>query len=743
MRRIFIIMLLYAGVARANAEPLFVIRSEQGDTVFVVHQDALEFRANGRPAFKVTEDGTVIRFRDSQVTDQNAPSVGIATFGNPALTLGSGEMNVSHFGIYGNQTRFVDPNVPAELRSSHRTATCTQGNGGGTGGAPRADEINLTQIGVFGNQTRFVDPMAAALRSSHRTATCTQGNGGGTTGGAPRADEVNLFQMGMFGNTTRFVDSTAAARSSHRTATCTQGNGGGTSGGAPRADEAKMMHLDMESSAINLKREGGQDAAFMVSGTNRAGTDDVNLLATAGGKTGNGNIAFGQDALSTLTAFEDETEYSGYDNVGMGIQALYVTTSGYQNVAVGNGSMFSNTSGSLNVAIGTLALAGAVNHTGWSNVAIGTNTLYANTTGQSNVAIGTNALTTNTTGQSNVAIGDSALSANSSGTDNVAIGRGALSTNVAGFNNIAIGLNSLESNTDGAFNIVLGNLALSTLTGGIGNIVVGDAAAKNMLTGGGNVALGDLAMLNCSEGTDNVSVGNEALPHLTKGESNTALGHNAGINLTDGDYNTFIGDDAGVANSGAVNRAAAFGYQAKVAIDDAIVLGDPTSAALKVGIGTDSPAEKLHVIGNICATGTIAACSDQRYKKDIILLTNAQNILAGLEPVRYRWRSDAFPEMHFTEDAQIGLIAQSVEKILPEVVQTNAAGYKAVDYARIVPVLVEAIKEQQAEIESQNTRLKQQGTELDALKRQMTLMQQVLLKFESSDSEKSLKASVK
>ncbi len=59
---------------------------------------------------------------------------------------------------------------------------------------------------------------------------------------------------------------------------------------------------------------------------------------------------------------------------------------------------------------------------------------------------------------------------------------------------------------------------------------------------------------------------------------------------------------------------------------------------------------------------------------------------------------------------QVGLIAQELEKVYPELVFTDADGYKSVNYAQLTPVLIEAIKEQQAQIEA----LKQQNTALKA-----------------------------
>jgi len=99
--------------------------------------------------------------------------------------------------------------------------------------------------------------------------------------------------------------------------------------------------------------------------------------------------------------------------------------------------------------------------------------------------------------------------------------------------------------------------------------------------------------------------------------------------------------------------------------------------------------------GNLVTTG--AACtSDIRYKKNFLRLTNSLDRITQLKGFYYFWKTDEFKEKGFTANRQIGFIAQEVEKLFPELVMTDGKGYKSVDYARLTPVLVEAIKELQA-----------------------------------------------
>jgi hypothetical protein len=111
-----------------------------------------------------------------------------------------------------------------------------------------------------------------------------------------------------------------------------------------------------------------------------------------------------------------------------------------------------------------------------------------------------------------------------------------------------------------------------------------------------------------------------------------------------------------------------------------------------IGMGTNNPTQKLHVIGNILASGTITP-SDIRYKKDIERIDHPLEKIDEIRGVTYKMKTDEFPENGFTDETQAGVIAQEVEAVLPQVVITDNSGYKAVDYSKIVPLLIEGIKE--------------------------------------------------
>jgi hypothetical protein len=110
-----------------------------------------------------------------------------------------------------------------------------------------------------------------------------------------------------------------------------------------------------------------------------------------------------------------------------------------------------------------------------------------------------------------------------------------------------------------------------------------------------------------------------------------------------------------------------------------------------VGIGTGGPGYKLDVQGgDINASGSVRASgvalsSDARLKSNVETLHDALADVQRLRGVRFTWKKDG--------RSSIGLIAQEVEKVFPELVSTGANGFKAVDYANLVGVLVEAMKQ--------------------------------------------------
>ncbi len=132
-----------------------------------------------------------------------------------------------------------------------------------------------------------------------------------------------------------------------------------------------------------------------------------------------------------------------------------------------------------------------------------------------------------------------------------------------------------------------------------------------------------------------------------------------------------------------------------------------------VGIGDISPDYALDVYGTICqdtdsndtCDGTVT--SDKRLKKNIVPIENALAKVLQLQGVHFEWDRTIYPATYLGAGRQMGMIAQEVEKLFPELVYEDMQGYKMIDYQKITALNIEAIKEQQKEIESLEKRIKE------------------------------------
>ena len=127
-----------------------------------------------------------------------------------------------------------------------------------------------------------------------------------------------------------------------------------------------------------------------------------------------------------------------------------------------------------------------------------------------------------------------------------------------------------------------------------------------------------------------------------------------------------------------------------------------------IGMGTSNPTVRLQVAGDIIAN-SIAGSSDSRFKTNILPIENPLQKVLKLQGVTFDWKTKEFPNRMFSENRALGFIAQEVEQVIPEVVQTenSTEGFKSVQYDKVVALLVEAIKEQQKQIEQLQQKVKE------------------------------------
>ena len=117
----------------------------------------------------------------------------------------------------------------------------------------------------------------------------------------------------------------------------------------------------------------------------------------------------------------------------------------------------------------------------------------------------------------------------------------------------------------------------------------------------------------------------------------------------------------------------------------------------RVGIGTSSPSESLDVVGNITVSGDIISTSDVSIK---------ENIKPILNPIEKVKELSGYTFNRIGHDKRsVGLMAQDVEKVLPEAVSENGEGIKSLAYGNLVALLVETVKEQQKQIDELREKL--------------------------------------
>jgi len=129
----------------------------------------------------------------------------------------------------------------------------------------------------------------------------------------------------------------------------------------------------------------------------------------------------------------------------------------------------------------------------------------------------------------------------------------------------------------------------------------------------------------------------------------------------------------------------------------------------RVGINDSTPSFDLDVNGDGNFTGELTAASDLKLKRNIVSIAGATETINQLNPVTYEFRSDEFPDLKLSEGQRWGLIAQEVEAILPDLISENGSAIhrngedmsiKSLNYIDLIPVMIKAIQEQDAEIQA-------------------------------------------
>lgn len=158
-----------------------------------------------------------------------------------------------------------------------------------------------------------------------------------------------------------------------------------------------------------------------------------------------------------------------------------------------------------------------------------------------------------------------------------------------------------------------------------------------------------------------------------------------------------------------------------------------------IGIGgAPDAAFVFRAYGKVRSNG-IKETSDIRWKTNVQPVDGALAKVLQLQGVYYHWRQAEYPHMQFDAKRQLGLIAQDVQAVLPEVVSADADGFLSVEYSHVVALLIEAVKTQQQEIEAlkqANDQLRAQQAATTNMEARLRVLEAKLLQQNSQQSER-------
>ena len=258
--------------------------------------------------------------------------------------------------------------------------------------------------------------------------------------------------------------------------------------------------------------------------------------------------------------------------------------------------------------------------------------------------------------------------------------------------------------------IILGHASTATQQGTLSaanqNTFVGYGAGQDITQADNSVGIGFQALYNVRNGSYNTAIGKDAGKLLVGGEYNVLIGNGAGDNLGAGsDFNTIIGTGADVTSGDDAQQRIAIGRSVINTTDNTTVIGKSTNTDTYFGgmaageWNSNIYANALYlensesitnaVDGTVVVSGNLTVSSDMRLKDNIQPLGNTMINILKLDAKSYTREGRE----------EIGLIAQDVQSVYPELVVEDGNGMLAVNYQALSAILINGIKDQEARIQ--------------------------------------------
>jgi hypothetical protein len=258
----------------------------------------------------------------------------------------------------------------------------------------------------------------------------------------------------------------------------------------------------------------------------------------------------------------------------------------------------------------------------------------------------------------------------------------------------------------------------NTAVGALALFSYGNASAENNTVMGHRAMLGTSANESTNTANNNVVIGRDAGLLLSTGKYNTIVGTFAGDLLTTGGGNTLIGSGSGGSITTGTNNTIVGAYAGSTTLSNYVILADGGGTEQFTSTGQQANIPGSLSVGGIATSATVGridasndivafSSSDIRFKENIKPIKNALQKVNQISGNTFDWKSD--PELtilHGFKGKDVGVIAQEIEAILPEIVTTRDSGYKGVKYEKLVPLLIEAIKELNDKVNNLEEQLK-------------------------------------
>lgn len=735
-----------------SEEALFEVKDKDGNVVFAVYPNAVRvfvdeeaegkdgdkamrtgFAVAGRRAakdgansdiFAVNADGTTVYIDD----EGKAMRTGFAVAGRRAAKEGEDDDKYLKINNEGT-TVFIDKDDTKAMRTGFAVA--------GRRAAKEGETNDYFSVNTEGTQVYFDDSDDS---KAMRTGFAVAGRRAAKDGEAS-----DYFSVNTEGTQVYFDDSdnskamrTGFAVAGRRAAKdgmtsddyLTINNEGTTVFVDENEEGSKAMRTGFAVAGRRAAKDGKEQSKFFAVDTEGTTGDNTAALGQYAEAEGVASTAMGYSASASgdfSTAFGQGSKSAGEGSFAAG---NYSTALGSYSTSLGQ---FSTAKGSGSFAAGSSAEA-----IGDVSLAIGQG---ARATGEYAMAIGSNAIVDSSPvvtyyevlgGLKDSVVVDSFPSSNSFaiGSNAEALGDGVMAigngANAIGRFSFAIGNDAYAY---GSSSIAMGPISKAN---GQASIAIGGSSEAN----NGGVAIGFSTKADCAGafaiGTDcdangwaSVALGKSAKTNAdlsfcigesskTFGETSLCIGFNS---ATKENHSIAIGNYLRANNPweivlGKFNDSTKYeGYDRLFSFGCGNGWSDWRNAMVildngNIGMGTSTPNYQLEVNGTIKANN-VSETSDIRLKRDVTPLNNSLQKVLKLRGVNYYWKSEeeiktvlgTHEKCQYPETKQVGVIAQEVEEVVPEVVATDAKGFKSVDYSKLVPVLIEAIKEQQNEIE--------------------------------------------